>query len=229
MITVTDVKGNEITLTETENGKYTFKMPAKAVEIKASFKEVSDATEPGDDSEETAPSFGDVADTDYYYDAVIWAAENGITNGTAENEFSPMKSNTRAEMVTFLWRAAGSPEQNLVETAFTDVDKDAYYYEALIWATENGITQGTSETTFTPDKACSRAEMVTFLYRFSNMPSVTGTSTFVDVNSQDYFNNAVIWAQQEGITQGTSETTFSPENLCTRAQTVTFLYRLLVK
>ena len=228
-IAVSDTKGNEIKLTEKDNGIYTFKMPAIAVKIEVSFKEKAAGTESSGNSGETDVLYDDIAETDYYYSAVIWAAENGITNGTAENKFSPMKSNTRAEMVTFLWRAAGCPEQNLVDTAFTDVDKDSYYYEALLWATANGITQGTSETTFEPDKVCSRAEMVTFLYRFSNTPSVTGTSTFVDVNSQDYFNNAVIWAQQEAITQGTSETTFSPEDLCTRAQTVTFIYRLLVK
>ena len=173
--------------------------------------------------------FTDVTEDAYYFDAVLWAVDEGITNGTSETTFSPDASCTRAQMVTFLWRAAGSPKATATTCVFTDVDQDAYYYEALLWAVENGITNGTSETTFSPDASCTRGQMATFLYRNAKTPVVTGTHTFADVKADAYYNEAVIWAAAKGITVGTSDTTFSPDADCTRAQMVTFLYRYLAK
>lgn len=173
--------------------------------------------------------FTDVSESDYYYDAVKWAVEKGIINGTSDTTFSPAASCTRAQMVTFLWRAAGSPKANTTTCVFTDVDKDAYYYEALLWAVENGITNGTSATTFSPDAVCTRGQMATLLYRSAKGPAVTGTHSFTDAKADAYYNDAVIWAAAEGITAGTSDTTFSPDANCTRGQMVTFLYRYLAK
>ena len=173
--------------------------------------------------------FTDVTMDNYYFDAVLWAVDEGITNGTSDSTFSPDASCTRAQMVTFLWRAAGSPKATVTTCAFTDVDKDAYYYEALLWAVENGITSGTSATTFSPNASCTRGQMATFLYRDAKSPAVTGTHAFTDVKADAYYNNAVIWAAAEGITVGTSDTTFSPDADCTRAQMVTFLWRYLAK
>lgn len=173
--------------------------------------------------------FDDVAQDAYYFDAVLWAVDEGITKGTSDTTFSPDASCTRAQMVTFLWRAAGSPKASVSTCAFTDVDKDAYYYEALLWAVENGITSGTSATTFSPNASCTRGQMATFLYRDAKSPAVTGTHAFTDVKADAYYNNAVIWAAAEGITVGTSDTTFSPDAGCTRGQMVTFLYRYLAK
>ncbi|WP_419020513.1 S-layer homology domain-containing protein [Intestinimonas butyriciproducens] len=173
--------------------------------------------------------FTDVSEDAYYYEAVKWAVENGITMGTGEDTFSPEASCTRAQMVTFLWRAAGEPKAESTTCVFTDVDKDAYYYEALLWAVENGITSGTSATTFSPNASCTRGQMATFLYRDAKSPAVTGTHAFTDVKADAYYNNAVIWAAAEGITVGTSDTTFSPDEDCTRGQMVTFLWRYLAK
>ena len=173
--------------------------------------------------------FTDVSEDAYYYEAVKWAVENGITKGTGDDTFSPEASCTRAQMVTFLWRAAGEPKAKSTTPAFTDVDKDAYYYEALLWAIENGITNGTSDTTFSPDAVCNRGQMATFLYRSAKTPSVSGSHDFTDVKSDAYYNDAVIWAADQKITNGTSDTTFSPDADCTRGQMVTFLYRYLAK
>lgn len=171
--------------------------------------------------------FTDVKESDYFHDAVAWALEKGITNGTTDTTFSPNKSCTRAQMVTFLWRAAGSPEPADKTNPFTDVNGDAYYFKALLWAIENGITNGTSATTFSPDATCTRGQMVTFLYRRAKTPAVSGSVSFTDVTDNDYFSDAVVWAVQGGITNGTTATTFSPYNNCTRGQMVTFLYRYL--
>ncbi len=173
--------------------------------------------------------FTDVAETDFFYDAVQWAVEKGITNGTSETTLSPNASCTRAQMVTFLWRAAGEPKAKTTTCVFTDVDKDDYYYEALLWAVENGITKGASDTTFSPDASCTRGQMATFLYRNAKTPAVTGDHPFTDVKTDAYYNDAVIWAAAEGITNGTSATTFSPDADCTRGQMVTFLYRYLAE
>ena len=173
--------------------------------------------------------FTDVSAQDYYFEAIKWAVEKGITNGTTDTTFSPAASCTRAQMVTFLWRAAGRPKAKTTACSFTDVTKDAYYYEALLWAVENGITTGTSATTFNPGATCTRGQMAAFLYRNAKSPAVSGNHAFTDVKDRAYYNDAVVWAAKEGITNGTSKTTFSPDEKCTRGQTVTFLYRYLAK
>lgn len=170
-------------------------------------------------------SFTDVSKTDYFYDAVLWAVENGITTGTSRTRFSPYATCTRAQAVTFLWRASGSPAPKNSRMPFTDVSPSAYYYDAVLWALEEGITTGTSSTTFSPDAVIDRAQAVTFLHRANGAPSVTGYSAFTDVPQTAYYADAVKWAVDNGITTGTSAAAFSPNASCTRAQIVTFLYR----
>ena len=220
-LTVTDASGKTISTTDKGNGKFTFTMPNGKVSVSAAFKQTT----------VTPPSTGfvDVPASAYYADAVKWAVEKGITTGTSATTFSPEASCTRAQMVTFLWRAAGSPAPKATTTAFTDLDKSAYYYDAVLWAVEKGITTGTSATTFSPNATVTRGQTVTFLYRFAGQPAVSGSSSFTDVNSSDYYAAAVQWAKEQGITSGTSDTTFSPTNDCTRGQIVTFLYRQLAK
>ncbi len=220
-LTVTDASGKTISTTDKGNGKFTFTMPNGKVSVSATFKQTT----------VTPPSTGfvDVPASAYYADAVKWAVEKGITTGTSATTFSPEASCTRAQMVTFLWRAAGSPAPKATTTAFTDLDKSAYYYDAVLWAVEQGITTGTSATTFSPNATVTRGQTVTFLYRFAGQPAVSGSSSFTDVNSSDYYAAAVQWAKEQGITSGTSDTTFSPTNDCTRGQIVTFLYRQLAK
>ena len=169
--------------------------------------------------------FVDVKEGAYYYDAVLWAVEQKITSGTSATTFSPDASCTRAQMVTFLWRAAGSPKVENGKNPFTDVKADAYYYDAVLWAVEKGVTSGTSATTFSPDATVTRGQTVTFLYRNAGSPEVSGTMPFTDVEADAYYAKAVRWAVQQKITTGTSETTFSPMSDCTRGQIVTFLYR----
>ena len=169
--------------------------------------------------------FVDVKEGAYYYDAVLWAVENGITQGTDDTHFSPDDVCTRAQMVTFLWRAAGSPKVENGKNPFTDVQADAYYYDAVLWAVKQGVTSGTSATTFSPDATVTRGQTVTFLYRNAGSPEVSGTMPFTDVEADAYYAKAVQWAVQQKITTGTSETTFSPMSDCTRGQIVTFLYR----
>ena len=220
-LTVTDASGKTISTTDKGNGKFTFTMPNGKVSVSATFKQTT----------VTPPSTGfvDVPASAYYADAVKWAVEKGITTGTSATTFSPEASCTRAQMVTFLWRAAGSPAPKATTTAFTDLDKSAYYYDAVLWAVEQGITTGTSATTFSPNATVTRGQTVTFLYRFAGQPAVSGSSSFTDVNSSDYYAAAVQWAKEQGITSGTSDTTFSPTSDCTRGQIVTFLYRQLAK
>ena len=177
----------------------------------------------------TGLPFTDIKVSDYYCDAVKWAVEQGITTGTTDTTFSPNEGCTRSQMVTFLWRAAGSPEPTGKTNPFTDVKTDAYYYKALLWAIENGITKGTTETTFSPDETCTRGQMATFLYRNAKSPAVTGSASFTDVETGAYYSDAVAWAFRQGITKGASDTTFAPEATCTRGQMVTFLYRYLAK
>ena len=173
--------------------------------------------------------FEDVPDDACYFDAVLWAVEVGITNGTSDTTFSPDESCTRAQAVTFLWRAAGCPAPKSSEMPFKDVVKGSYYYEAVLWAAENGITMGTSATTFSPEEICTRAHIATFLWRAQGMPDAGRTNPFADVSEGTYYTDAVLWAAENGITKGTSATTFSPDEDCTRAQIVTFLYRCLSK
>ena len=218
-LTVLDKNGKEIKLTRKSDSKYTFKMPSGKVTVEATFAEIEAFENP----------FTDVAEGAYYYDAVLWAAENGITGGTSATTFSPAVTCTRAQTVTFLWRAAGSPDPEGTNMPFTDVASDAYYYDAVLWAVENGITSGTSATTFSPNATVTRAQNVTFLWRWAESPAVEAVNPFTDVAADMYYHDAVLWAAEEGITAGTSATTFSPDDPCLRSQIVTFLYRYLVK
>ncbi len=174
--------------------------------------------------------FTDIRESAYYHDPVLWAVANNVTNGTSDSTFSPDEGCTRAQVVTFLWRAAGKPDPASSKSPFNDVKEGAYYYNAVLWAVEKGITNGTSGKTFSPDETCTRAQIVTFLWRYEEQPAPAGTSNpFADVKPSAYFGSAVLWAVERGITNGTSATTFDPEDTCTRAQVVTFLYRDIVK
>ena len=211
-LTVTDKNGNELKLTDKGNGKYTFTMPASKVEIKATFvKEV-----------ETSP-FSDVSTSAYYYEAVKWAQEKGITGGIGNGLFGPNQPCTRGQIVTFLWRAAGSPEPKAM-SSFADVSTDAYYAKAVAWAVENGITTGTGDDKFSPDATCTRAQSVTFLFRAIGK-LVDSKAEFSDVLADSYYANAVDWAVENGVTNGIGDGLFGPNNSCTRAQIVTFLFR----
>lgn len=212
-LTITDKNGKELKLTDKGDGQYTFTMPDGKVEVKAVFaKKV-----------ETRP-FVDVSADAYYNQAVQWAQEKGITDGISSDLFGPEQPCTRSQIVTFLWRAAGSPEPKGTAAGMTDVVPGSYYAKAVAWAVENGITTGTAEGTFSPNATCTRAQAVTFLARAQNAKA-TGKTAFSDVPADSYFADAVAWAQANGVTTGTSETTFSPDSDCTRAQIVTFLYR----
>lgn len=177
-----------------------------------------------------ASPFTDVPKGSYYEEAVNWAVAQGITAGTTATTFSPNNPCTRAQMTTFLWRAAGSPEPKSSTTPFTDIPADAYYAKAVRWAYEQGITGGTSATTYSPDEPCTRGQMATFLWRNAGSQApVSSANQFVDVPSDKYYAVAVQWAYEQKITSGTSATTFSPNDSCTRAQMVTFLYRSFVQ
>ena len=211
-LTVTDKNGKELKLTDKGNGKYTFTMPASKVEIKATFvKEV-----------ETSP-FSDVSTSAYYYEAVKWAQEKDITGGIGNGLFGPNQPCTRAQIVTFLWRAAGSPEPKSM-SSFSDVSADSYYAKAVAWAVENGITTGTGDGKFSPDATCTRAQSVTFLFRAIGK-LVDSKAEFSDVLTDSYYANAVAWAVENGVTNGIGDGLFGPDNSCTRAQIVTFLFR----
>ena len=172
--------------------------------------------------------FVDVTENDYYYDPVLWAVAMGITTGTSDTTFAPQKTCTRAQMVTFLWRLADQPEPVATENPFSDVAEDAYYYKAVLWAVENNITNGTGEGKFSPNATVTRAQACTFLYRQFGK-TATGDMPFADVEAGSYYEDAVRWAYQNGITTGTTETTFSPQEPCKRGQIVTFLYRRCVR
>ena len=172
--------------------------------------------------------FGDVAEDAYYYKPVLWAVENGITNGLSKNTFGPDATCTRAQIVTFLWRANGSPASGGTNP-FTDVPVDAWYTNAVLWAVENGITTGTSATTFSPDAGCTRGQVATFLWRSQRQPSVNGENIFTDIAYGAYYYDAVLWAVANGITNGMGEGLFAPDATCTRGQIVTFLYRAMAK
>jgi hypothetical protein len=178
---------------------------------------------------ETQPNqkgFNDVKSGDYFYDAVNWAVEKGITTGTSATTFSPNASCTRAQIVTFLWRASGSPEPKTASNPFTDVAANAYYCKAVLWAVENGITTGTSATTFSPDAPCTRAQGVTFLWRANGSKAASAAASFTDVASDAYYAPAVAWAAEQNVTGGVGNGLFSPDTTCTRAQNVSMLYRL---
>ncbi|WP_418920286.1 S-layer homology domain-containing protein [Anaerotignum faecicola] len=217
-IVAKDANGNKLTLKDNGDGTYTFTMPASKVTIEATFTE-KQADEP------VAPEklFADVSADDYYYEAVKWASENGVTGGIGENLFGANLPCTRAQIVTFLWRAAGSPEPKGM-SGFVDVSADAYYAKAVAWAVEQGIVSGTSATTFSPDAVCTRAQSVTFLYR------AFGTRTdkaagFSDVSADAYYADAVAWAVENGVASGIGGGLFAPDQDCARGQIVAFLYR----
>ena len=212
-LTVTDKNGDELTLKDKGDGKYTFTMPAGKVEVKATFMEDNSVLN----------FFYDVPNGAYFYEAVKWAVENGITTGVGNDLFAPEQPCTRAQIVTFLWRAAGSPEPKAA-SSFTDVPASAYYAKAVAWAVENGITNGMTETTFAPDATCTRGQSVTFLYR-ALKGTASGSANFTDVKSDAFYADAINWAVANNVTNGTSNTTFSPNADCTRAEIVTFLYR----
>ena len=212
-LTVTDKNGNELTLKDKGDGKYTFTMPAGKVEVKATFMEDNSVLN----------FFYDVPNGAYFYEAVKWAVKSGVTNGLSDTMFGPYESCTRAQIVTFLWRAAGSPEPKTA-SSFTDVPASAYYAKAVAWAIENGITNGMTETMFAPNATCTRGQSVTFLYR-ALKGTASGSTNFTDVKPDAFYADAINWAVANNVTNGTSNTTFSPNADCTRAEIVTFLYR----
>ena len=212
-VTVLDSKGNELKLTDKGEGKYTFTMPAGKVEVKATFVKAG----------ETSP-FVDVPADSYYFDAVKWAQKLGITNGKANGLFGSNDPCTRGQIVTFLWRAAGSPEPKGAASGMSDVVSGSYYEKAVAWAIENGITTGTTASTFSPDATCTRAQAVTFLARALNAKAASAAE-FSDVPTDSYFADAVAWAAANGVTEGIGGSLFGSDNDCTRGQIVTFLYR----
>ena len=213
-LTVKDASGNNLKLTDMGNGKYTFIMPASKVTVEGSFKAAGAAVNP----------FVDVLPSDYCYDAVLWAVNQGVTSGVSSTMFAPNQPCTRAQIVTFLWRAAGSPAPKSASN-FTDVPADAYYAKAVAWAVENGITGGTGDGKFSPDATCTRAQAVTFLYRASGSPAVSGNAAFTDVAADAYYAAAVAWAEKNGITGGIGGGLFGSGSNCTRSQIVAFLWR----
>lgn len=218
-IKVLDSKGNAIKLTEKE-GKFTFTMPASKVTVEAGFKAEAPVVK---------HPFTDVPEDSWYEDAVIWAVDKGVTSGTSATTFDPDGICTRAQAVTFLWRAAGSPAPTTVSMPFTDVKAGSWYYDAVLWAVEQGITKGTSDITFSPDLNCSRGQIVTFLWRSAKSPVAGAANPFTDVKADAYYAHAVLWAVKAGVTNGSSATTFSPDADCSRAQIVTFIYRHMTK
>lgn len=217
-IVAKDAKGNKLTLKDNGDGTYTFTMPASKVTIEATFAE-KQADEP------VAPEklFADVSAEEYYYEAVKWASENGVTGGIGENLFGAKLPCTRAQIVTFLWRAAGSPEPKGM-SGFVDVSADAYYAKAVAWAVEQGIVSGTSATTFSPDAVCTRAQSVAFLYRAFG-EKVNKAAGFSDVSADAYYADAVAWAVENGVASGIGGGLFAPDQDCARGQIVAFLYR----
>ena len=210
-LTVKDASGSKIKVKDKGDGKFTFTMPASKVTVSAEFAEI-----------ETL-DFADVSTDAYYYEAVKWAAKKGITGGIGNGLFGPNQPCTRAQIVTFLWRAAGSPEPKAM-SSFADVSTDAYYAKAVAWAVENGITTGTGDGKFSPDATCTRAQSVTFLFRAIGK-LVDSKAEFSDVLTDSYYANAVAWAVENGVTNGIGNGLFGPDNSCTRAQIVTFLFR----
>ena len=212
----------EIPDTQTQS-THSYRPPV--IEIKGNDTD-TDSGNDGEDGEDLniENPFSDVKNTEYYYDAVLWAVKNNIASGTSESMFSPEDTCTRAQTITFLWRAAGEPEPKKTKNPFTDINEDDYYYKAVLWAYENGITSGTTTGTFSPKDSVTRAQTVTFLYRLEG-EKTEGETPLTDISNSDYYYDSVLWAYENGITSGTTETTFSPSDDCLRAQIITFLYR----
>ena len=212
-ITVTDKNGNELTLKDKGDGKYTFTMPRSAVTVKATFMEDNTVLN----------FFYDVPNDAYYYEAVKWAVEKGITSGIGNDLFGSNDPCTRAQIVTFLWRAAGSPEPKAL-SSFTDVPADAWYAKAVAWAVENGVTAGVGEGLFGSDDTCTRAQSVTFLFK-ALKAAAKGQADFKDVSASDWYAQAVAWAVENDVTAGVGGGLFGSGDDCTRAQIVTFLFK----
>ena len=222
-VIVKDSNDKEFAVTKQSDGTYTFIMPSSNVTVSAKFD-----TELAKDvvtEIEKSIEFKDVKKGDWYFDAVQWAVKNNITEGSGKDTFSPDVICTRTQMVTFLWRVAGSPEPKITKCDFRDVDNSAYYYKAVLWAVEKGVTVGTSDTTFSPNENVTRGQTVAFLYREAGSPFETGEDVFNDVNSNGYYFKAVSWATKNGITVGTGNGKFEPDMDCNRAQIVAMLYR----
>ena len=214
-LTVTDKNGNVLELTDKGNGQFTFIMPGSKVEIAATFMEDNSVLN----------FFYDVPNEAYYFEAVKWAVAQEITDGVGNNLFAPDQPCTRAQIVTFLWRAAGCPEPKHTGS-FADVPAGAFYAKAVAWAVDAGITTGTGEGGFSPDEPCTRAQAVTFLCR-AQRAKAEGRAQFSDVPADAYYAEAVAWAAESGVTDGIGGGLFGPEQDCTRAQIVTLLYRCM--
>ena len=211
-LVVKDENGERVPVVKNADGTYSYTEPDGGALLEAEFLEIIDNP------------FRDVKDEDYFHDPVLWAVRKGITEGTGEDTFSPDEPCTRAQVVTFLWRTAGCPAPTLTKNPFRDVSETDYAYPAILWAYEQGITEGDGEGLFGPDKPVTRGDSVTFLYRAMGA-ATAGTTPFRDVRNGDYFYDAVLWAFAEGVTDGTGEDTFSPFEPCRRGQIITFLYR----
>ncbi|MBQ6842596.1 MAG: S-layer homology domain-containing protein, partial [Firmicutes bacterium] len=216
-VTVVDKRGREVELKDKGDGRFSFKMPARDVTVSATFSE-----------KEQVNPFTDISEEDAYYDAVLWAVENGVTSGFSATTFAPYGPCTRAQMMTFLWRSIGRPAPSSTEHPFTDI-KDDYYFEAVLWAVEEGITVGTTPTTFGPDEPCTRAQMATFLFRLVGDEAEEPAGRYADVLLHKYYALPVEWAAENDYIDGISEELFAPEDVCTRATMVTALYRLANK
>ena len=211
-VIVRDSKGKQLAVKDNGDGTFTFEMPADKVTVEPSFSWVN--------------PFADVADSAYYVDAVEWMLKREVTQGTTETTFSPDLNCTRAQIVTFLWRAAGSPAPNGT-VSFADVSADSYYAKAVAWAEEYGIADGIGGGLFGPDATCTRAQSAVFLYRVAGSPAVNGSAGFSDVAADAYYAQAVAWAKEHGITDGIGGGLFGSANACTRAQIAAFLYRYM--
>ncbi len=212
-VKVENEKTGESVYVKANGSEYSFTMPEAGATVTVTFAKIGDYP------------FTDVPEDKYYYDAVLWAVDNGVTTGKTATTFDPNGACTRAQVVTFLWRAAGCPAPTSYDNPFTDVAEGKYYYEAVLWAVENGITSGKTATTFDPNGACTRAQVVTFLWRTAGEPKTDRWNSFEDVAFGKYYHDAVVWAVVEGVTGGKSTTVFDPNGICTRGQIVTFLYR----
>ena len=213
-VQVRSASGTLIPVTQNDDGSFSFRQTVGGAQVEVSFRR------------QGGKLFADVDEGAYYYDAVLWAAQEGITSGTGENSFSPNEGCTRAQIVTFLWRAFGSPEPESTRNPFADVAESAYYCKAVLWAVETGITNGTGENSFSPDAGCTRAQMATLLWRAFDSPEPESMNNpFADVAENVYYYKAVLWAVETGVTNGTGKDSFSPEESCLRCQIVTFLYR----
>lgn len=220
---VTTASGKIVALSKVSDTQYTFTMPSEGVTVNAVFADEEVKPTPAQPSQ-----FSDVPENSYFSDAVEWAVGKGVTSGVGGGKFAPYSSCTRSQAVTFLWRAAGSPEPK-GDATFTDVNPNGFYYKAVLWAVEQGITAGVGGGKFNPDGECSRGQIVTFLWRFAGKPTPQSAARFNDVSATAFYRDAVTWAQESGVTSGTGNGNFSPNNVCNRAQIVTFLYRAIAE